>query len=274
MVVAARQVDYAPDNVSPPDPPFRWTEISLRQVLEEDHRIKAGVYGVEGKQARALLEKGKWPLLNLCGGAGVGMAASYHRPRFKRIFVGRTGIPIYQPAQLNELYPKPTKYISSLTKTDIDALRVRKGQVLLTCSGTVGNVTYVRDTLDGLVFSHDVIRIVPKKYGGYIYAFLKSQIGSVLVKANRYGAVIDHIEPRHLDNVPIPNPPDSIKQTIHNLVESSFRLRDQANALLDETQDMIQESLHLPDADEFQIKSSRFRGGGDIFRISLCRLKT
>ncbi|MDE2771466.1 MAG: restriction endonuclease subunit S [Bacteroidota bacterium] len=197
------------------------------------------------------------------------MASSYHRPRFKRIFVGRTGIPIFQPAQLNELYPKPTKHISSLTKTDIDALRVRKGQVLLTCSGTVGNVTYVRDTLDNLVFSHDVIRIEPREYGGYIYAYLKSQIGSAIVKANRYGAVIDHIEPEHLDSVPIPDPPNSLKRIIHDLIENSFHLRDQANVLLDEAQDMIQETLRLPDVQEFHTKSSKFNKGTSFQNFSL-----
>lgn len=269
MVVPSRQIVHTPEDTASPKPPFKWTSISLREVLEEDHRIRAGVYGVEGKQAREELEKCKWPLLNLCGETGVEMASSYLRPRFKRIFVDRTGIPIFQPAQLSELYPKPTKHISPLTKTDIDALKARRGQVLLTRSGTVGNATYVRDTLDGLVLSDDVIRIVPREYGGYIYAFLKSQVGSVIVKANRYGAVIDHIEPKHLNNVPIPNPPNSLKELIHNLIESSFQLRDQSNVLLDEAQDMIQESLHFPDVHEFQMKSSKFNGGASFQNFSL-----
>ena len=134
--------------------PFKWTSVSIKEIAEKDHRLEASVYGIEGRQARSDLEKCKWPLVNLCGDEG--FSTAYHRPRFKRIYVEKSDFPIYQPAQINELYPKPSAYISGLTKTDINALRVKKGQVLLTCSGTIGNCTYVSNTLDNSIFSHDL----------------------------------------------------------------------------------------------------------------------
>src|SRR5690606_14466242 len=115
----------------------------------------------------------------------------------------KSDFPIYQPAQVNELYPKPSAYISDLTQTDIAALRVQKGQVLLTCSGTIGNCTFVSNTLNTRIFSHDLIRINPKEYNGYVYAYLKSRTGFTIINTNNYGAVIDHIEPEHLNNIPI-----------------------------------------------------------------------
>ena len=43
---------------------------------------------------------------------------------------------------------------------------------------------------------------------------------------NKYGAVITHIESEHLDTVPIPNAPDSIKSRINDLILKSYDLRD------------------------------------------------
>ena len=235
---------------------IKWTTIVLQEVVEKEYRLEASVYGIEGRQARRTLQECRWDLVPLCGGNG--LATCYHRPRFKRIYVEKSDFPIYQPAQANEAYPRPSAYNSELTRTDIDALRVKKGQILLTCSGTVGNCTYVRNTLDNLIFSHDLIRVEPKEYNGFTYAFLKSKIGRLLLTTNNYGAVVKHIEPKHLDDIPIPNPPALLKQEIHRLIEESFRLRDESNELMDETQALLKEVLRLPAIEELQAKSEQF----------------
>ena len=157
-------------------PSLKFTSISIREIIERDCLLRASVYGIEGRHARERLKKCKWPITSLCGEKG--LATSYHRPRFKRIYVEKSEFPIYQPTQVNEVYPKKSAYISGLTLTDIEMLRVKKGQVLLSCSGTIGNCTYVRNTFDGLIFSHDLIRITPNEYNGFIYAYLKSRTGS------------------------------------------------------------------------------------------------
>lgn len=64
---------------------------------------------------------------------------------------------------------------------------------------------------------------------GYIYAYLKSKIGQQILLTNSYGAVITHIEPEHLADVPIPNAPVEIKQEIHKMVIDSYALRDESN---------------------------------------------
>lgn len=226
-------------------PPFKWTSIAVHDFFEKDYRLDASFYGIEGRQVRADLEKCKWPIVNLCGDGA--LATAYHRPRFRRIYLESSECPIYQPAQVNELDPKPSAYISDLTRTNIDALKVERGQVLLTCSGTIGNCTYVRYTLDKKIFSHDLIRIKPMEYSGFIYAYLKSNSGFLIVNTNNYGAVVSHIEPKHLNNIPIPNPPPILKQEIHNLIEKSFELRDESNSLMDEARALLKDALKLPD---------------------------
>lgn len=248
-------------------PPFKWTSVSLKEVTEKALRLEASVYGIEGRQARKDLENCKWPLKYLCGAEG--LANAYHRPRFRRIYIEKSNFPIYQPAQVNEIYPKPSDYISDLTITDIEALRVHKGQVLLTCSGTIGNCTFVRNTLDGRIFSHDLIRINPKEYNGYIYAYLKSKTGFTIINTNNYGAVIDHIEPEHLNNIPIPDPSPILKQKIHDLIEESFKLRDESNELIDESQLLLKDALKLHDIETLQEKSRKFDKNASVINYSI-----
>lgn len=256
MVAQPYDSSQTTENLEPEDSDFKWTTVNLQEVFETNYRLEAGVYGIEGRQARQDVAHSKWDIVYLSGENG--LATAYHRPRFKRIYVEKSTFPIYQPAQINELYPKPSAYISGLTQTDIDALRVEKGQVLLTCSGTIGNCTYVRNTLDNLIFSHDVIRIEPKEYSGFIYAFLKSKTGFSIINTNNYGAVVKHLEPAHLNAIPIPNPPSVIKQEIHDLVEESFKLRDESNELMDMAQILLREALELPSIEVLHEQAEQF----------------
>ncbi len=248
-------------------PPFKCTTVSIQEIVEKGYRMEASFFGIEGRQARRDIENCKYPVIYLCGDSGI--ATSYHRPRFKRVYVEKSDCPIYQPAQINELYPKPSAYISDLTQTDIDALSVKKGQILLTCSGTIGNCTYVRDALENQIFSHDLIRIEPKEYNGYIYAYLKSKLGFAIINTNNYGAVISHIEPKHLNNIPIPNPPPILKQKIHSLIEDSFRLRDESNELMDEAQSLLKQAFHLPDIEVLQKKAKQYGKKADLLNYSV-----
>lgn len=253
-------------------PPFRWTSAAIQEIMENEYRLEGGVYANEGRLARASLENCRWPIRNLCGDGG--LATAYHRPRFKRIYVEKSDYPILQPAQANELRPTPSAYISGRTRTDIDALRVKKGQVLLTCSGTIGNCAYVRNTLDNQIFSHDLLRIEPTEHSGFVYAYLRSKTGSNIITTNNYGAVIKHIEPHHLDNVPVPDPPPILKLEIHNLIEDSFRLRDESNDLMDEAQAALKEALKLPDMDKLKSEAALFdrKAGFDSYSVRLNEL--
>lgn len=242
------QIDF----VDMPEDDLRWSSISLKEVLERKLRLEASVFDIEGRHAREVIKNCKWPLMNITGENGFSNA--YHRLRFKRIFLDKSDYPIYQPSQINEIYPKPYLYISGQTNTDIDKLRVHKNQLLLTCSGTIGNVTLVSKTLDNKIFSHDLIRITSKNKNeaGYLYAFLKSNIGRILINTNNYGAVIQHIEPEHLANIPIPNANASIKANIHEKIISSFELRDQSNELIDKAEKLLIDELNLPPIEEFK----------------------
>lgn len=128
---------------------------------------------------------------------------------------------------MTEVYPKAEKYISPLTNCDISALRLKPHTLLLTRSGTIGRVSYVSRTLEGCVYSDDVIRITFKNsYDlGYVYTYLKSKTGNIILQTNGYGSVITHLEPEHLTEIQVPDAPAVLRQRINSLVEESYALR-------------------------------------------------
>ena len=232
------------------NPATKWCSVTLSDVIDRGKRLDASVFDVEAKQARDLILKGKNPVAFLGGNNGI--TSSYTGARFKRIWLKKSNLPIYQPSSIVDIKPTPDGYISHLTQVNIDNLRVRKGQILMTCSGTIGKVSLVSNTLDNCIFSHDLLRINCNNDLDieYIYTYLKSRVGNKILLTNSYGAVITHIEPEHLASVPIPNAPEEIKKNIHDLIMRSYELRDESNELLDKAEQILVDELKLPPIEE------------------------
>lgn len=252
--------------------PIKWCAVALSDVVARGKRLEASVFDVEAKQARSLIAKGKYPQRFIGGAAG--LTSSYVCGRFKRIWVEKSDMPIYQPSSIVDIKPIPDGYISAKTKTNIDALRVKENQILMTCSGTIGKVSFVSRTLASKIFSHDLLRIDCRKpdEAGYVYAFLKSRIGNKILLTNSYGAVITHIEPEHLATVPIPDAPVILKRKINDLIVRSYELRDESNDLIDQATALMIGELDLPEIGAFDIDFYKKAAPVDTFSVKLSEM--
>ena len=196
---------------------------------------------------------------------------AYVGSRFKRIYTdNREDIPFFLPSDIEDIYPSPSKYISNKTRVNIEELRVHKGLLLVSVSGTIGKTSLVGKKLDKQVFSHDLLRVSFKSIYdlGYVYAYLNTETGLKLLQSNNYGAVVDHIEPEHLAKVPIPNAPEEIKRRIHESIVASYDLRDQSNDLIDEAQHLLYEALDLPENPDLKPKYYAPDAGFRCFSMS------
>lgn len=267
MVAQPYDSSQTTENLESEDSDFKWTTVNLQEVFETNYRLEAGVYGTEGRQARQDLARCKWEIVRLGDKL---IEEAFYLGRFKRIYVEeKSGVPFILPSQMTEIYPKASKFISPTTNIDIESTRVKRGQVLLTRSGTIGVASYVSKTLENQSLSDDVIRIKATEYPGYIYTYLKSRVGRLLVETNNYGAVIKHIEPGHLNAIPIPNPPPILKQEIHDLIEESFKLRDESNELLDAAQVLLKGALELPSIKVLHEQAKHFDETVDVLNYSV-----
>ena len=246
--------------------PVKWCSVSLSEMVERGKRLEASFFDVEAKQAHDLVKGNKYGCNVLLGDGGI-IDTAYYPGRFKRIYCDRgNGVPFYLPSQMTDIYPKADKYISKLTKCDIDELKLKERTLLLTRSGTIGNISLVSKTISGTVFSDDVIRVSFKNdYDlGYAYTYLKSKIGNTILQTNGYGSVITHLEPEHLSETLIPNAPKEIREKIHTLIMQSYDLRDESNVLIDQAQALLVKELdESKDVQTFSVKLSKMAGRAD-----------
>lgn len=255
--------------------PVKWCSVTLSDVISRGKRLEASVFDIEAKQAWQILSNGKYECVTLYGEDGI-VKDAYYLGRFKRVYMdGFDGEAFYLPSQMNDIYPKPEKWISKITKCDFEDLRLKRNTLLLTRSGTIGNVSLVSRTLQGKIFSDDVIRITFKNtYDlGYVYTFLKSEIGNKILTTNGYGSVITHLEPEHLREIRVPDAPVSIKERIHQFIIRSYDLRDESNDLLEHANELMLRELSLPPiknwmhnhsaVNAFSVKLSRLDGRAD-----------
>jgi len=174
------------------------------------------------------------------------LAEIFNGPRFSRVYVTTSahGIPFLSSSDMLKADLSDVKLLSrSRTRKDLlEAIRLERGWTLVSCSGTLGNSVYVRADMEGMAASQHIMRVAPKTHtvpSGYLYAFLSSELGYALFTKGAYGAVVQHIEPRHIADVPVPRLEPAAEQRIHELIERAAALRGEASTELRDAQQAI-----------------------------------
>jgi type I restriction enzyme S subunit len=157
---------------------------------------------------------------------------------FKRSYVDNpsTGFHFMTASDMMKTNIESGKFVSK-KYTNVANLLLKKGWILVSRSGTIGNTVYTNEDFEGILGTDDLIRVIPSEkeiLSGYIYAYLTSKYGYGLLTQSGYGGVVQHIEPHHIENLPIPILPVAQQQEIHNLIIDASNLRVEANKLLNE----------------------------------------
>ena len=229
-----------------------WVSIPLTIVpahwfYDGEQRLDARCYAQEAATALRLVKDCEFDVRGLAQ-----LADSDYPGRFKRIYASSSadGVPFLTASEMLQFRPTSAKYLAN-TSGVVDVCKVNSGLILITRSGTVGRCVIVGKRLSKFAITDDAIRIQAKDIPvGYLYAYLSSWIGQALISKDQYGSAIKHLEPHHLAGVPVPLLPDEEQQAIHNEIMRAYTLRDEANDLLDEADEMLHKELGLPRFDE------------------------
>ena len=138
--------------------------------------------------------------------------------RFKRVYVDEGHGRIFIGGkQIGELDPSNKKYLSNIHHADriSEELELRENMTLVTRSGTIGKITLVPKHWESWIASEHIIRIIPASVdvAGYLNIFLASEFGQELIKRNTYGAVVDEIDDKQVQAVPVPLLKDEVAQS-------------------------------------------------------------
>ncbi|NJO43270.1 MAG: restriction endonuclease subunit S [Cyanobacteria bacterium RU_5_0] len=216
-------------------------------------RLDGNPYLSGAFEAKVILEKlpaKKEPLHTLTDGHKGGI---YNGPHFVRNYVDDPayGVPFLTSGSI---LLADLSNISLLRRKDAESaklsyLRVREGMTLISSSGTIGRMVYARPDMDGMWSSQDAMKVVPDRTkipSGYLYAYLSSKFGVPLVVSGTYGAIIQHIEPHHIADLPVPRLGDAIEAEVHELVEEAAKLRTEASVLLYSAIQKLEDTAGLP----------------------------
>lgn len=239
-------VDFPKDDIS-------WSSVSLSEVLERDNRLEASTFNIDRAHSIQLLENSKYDLV-LLGTKEIGFKDCFYGPRAKRNYltnIDSTSIGFLGSSEMLDIYPNPVKFVSH-DNSMVDSLSLTEGTILISRSGTIGNVTFVGQTLSKFLVSEHAIRLVVNEFPGFVYTYLKTDVAQNLLHAEKFGSVILEIEPDALKNMLIPNAPALIKKKIHDLIMDSYANRDESNRLIDEATKIMIEELELPPIDDLK----------------------
>ena len=157
----------------------------------------------------------------------------FYPGRFKRRYVERSpgAIPFLGGTNISQLLVKTDKWLAP-DNPHLDQLRVQKGWLLVTRSGSTGIVSSVPAAWDGFAISEHVIRIVPSTDavvpGEYLLAYLRSEQAQRTIHRGIFGSVIDEISPDYLGDLPVPIPKAKELEKIVKAVQTAEKSRQKA----------------------------------------------
>jgi type I restriction enzyme S subunit len=224
---------------------IQFAMFDFKDLQSNDFRLDASAYCGSSDLKKSIMSDPRVKSL--------GEIARIHQPIIfgKRAMAGtpEKGIPLYSSSEMLMKDPEPAFYISRRFEDKVrSSLAITPGSVLLTRTGTVGKTLYVQDSYEGYVVDDHMIRIIPTdaRYGGFIYAYLSSEVGQSLIEGLIYGAVQQVIKEYQVASMPVIVPDDDVVKRINELIVRSSRLRDNANILLQESQDSFLAYNGLP----------------------------
>ena len=150
----------------------------------------------------------------------------FHAGREGRTWVDdpRYGIPFMGSSDILSADLSTLPLISKKQVERNPLFKLGEAWTLITRSGTIGRMAYVRPDMAGMACSEHVLRVVPKPDRippGYLYAFLSSRYGVPLVVSGTYGAISQHIEPEHIADLPVPRFESNFEQKVAQAVEAA-----------------------------------------------------
>lgn len=190
-------------------------KVSSKEIMTSiNKRFEASFHISEGKDIdKYIKEHYEWKSLDE-------VCSNISRPDiFKRYYV-KNGITFLGGADIFLATPDSEKRLSKTKTENISQLAIKEGTILLPRSGTIGNVAWAHAGHAQKLASEDVIRLLPNDIlrAGYVYAFLASKYGKLLIQRYIFGSVIQHVEPPHLKLIPVPIIDQKTMDDIHDKI--------------------------------------------------------
>ncbi|WP_160051771.1 restriction endonuclease subunit S [Nocardiopsis sp. FR26] len=246
-------------------------------LAEQGVRLTPALYLSGALEARKILERlpNTVPLKAVTAGFNGGI---FNGPKFSRVYLDSLdlAVPFLGSSDMMEADLSFLPKLSMKVAEKFPYLQLVPGMTLISCSGTVGRMTYVRPDMGGIWSSQHVMKVVAdvdRIPSGYLYSFLRSRYGVSMVASSAYGAIIQHIEPHHIADLPVPRFEGSLEGKIHSLVEESARLRSGFQVGLNKATEDFFKSVGLPELSDFRWRGEERDLGFEVYNPEATSLR-
>jgi hypothetical protein len=234
----------------PPPPPAKteWPwhsvktgSIPVSALFAGDRRLEAETYLSTGYGIRTAIEAKTTGWVKLSELAGV-----IHPGRMKGILVSpEYGKPFLAATQVFDVRPVPRKFLALEKMEGAAACYVEDGHILVTRSGSVGRPAMANSAHRGIVVSDDLLRIYlrDERNRGWLYAYLHAAQTRAMTVGSHYGHIIKHLEPSHVDALPVPVVDDDTAARFNRQVRKILELRNRGYSLTLEAEDRFEKAL-------------------------------
>ena len=235
--------------VAPPPLPqqiWPWHKVKsaslpVSALIGGDRRMEADMYLSSGFGIRTAIESKSegWARFNK-------LAKVLMPSRLTGIVVSpEYGKPFLAATQVFDARPFPRKYLAVELMTGAKQCFVNDGTILVTRSGSVGHATISHAVHRNIVISDDLLRVsaIEEKQAGWIYAFLHTPHSRAMCQGVHYGHMIKHLEPSHLDALPIPTVDDGTAKNFTRRIERIVARRNEGYRLTLEAEERFEKAL-------------------------------
>lgn len=236
--------------------------VPLHLLWKGNRRFEAESYIASGYGIRLAMEA------RAAGWKKIGQVAEpWTPPRIKSVLVDEEfGVPYLNTSQVFSVRANPRKWLSAEKTKSFTERLSEPGTILILASASPGRTTVTLNAHKRAIISHHFIRLTIKDESlkGWIYAYLSSQQGRAISTASQYGAIIQHIEPKQLADLPIPIVQPKIAARFQRKFEKIQKLRNEADELTKKAEKLFEDEIGKIEtqiqATGYQVDSSEFAG--------------
>lgn len=157
------------------------------------------------------------------------------------------GIPFIRVSNINDVFLNDNDlvYISERKNREEIKTCLVQGDLVVSKSGTVGNVSIVTEDFSPCNISQDVIGIKLREVVSpyYLCIFFWTKIGSTILERGKSLAVQSHLNLDYLRDFKIPLPSPSFQSHIESLVKTAYEKRKEAQKKLQEAEEILEKEL-------------------------------
>lgn len=218
-------------------------------LIEEEHRLDCGPFVKGGIEARKTIEGLRYPKDHLVDLTKDGISGMYHVGQDKITWAEDEihGMPFVRSADILKADLANQPFISRKQVAGNYLFQCPAGATLITRSGTIGRMAYMRSDMEDSAISQDVLKVCPdegKIKSGYLYAFLSSKYGIPIVTGGTFGSIIVHIEAENIADLPVPRL-GSVEDKAHDLVQMAAEKRAGAIQIVTQAIELLESSAGI-----------------------------